>query len=276
MRQTGYAPVLWLFGGAIAIYLVMLAALALAQRSLMYFPAGPQGPAAAFGLADAETLALKTADGETIVAWYQPAARNKPLFLYFHGNGGTLATRVGLLHSLAADGSGFLAIDYRGYGGSTGSPSEAGFLQDGEAAYAAARTRGYAADRLVIIGESIGTGVAVALAARQPIKALVLDSAFSSTTDVAGARYWMFPVRLLMMDRFDSLARIGKVAAPKLFLHSAHDPVIPIAFGRKLFAAAGLPKTFIEVPGTGHVVLWKPDVLQQMKTWLEALPPGRA
>ena len=262
-----------LLAAAFVIYLVLLFALVVWQRRMMYFPAGAQGPASAFGLPDTQTLALATSDGQTIRAWYHPAATDRPLLLYFHGNGGTLSIRADLLRRLSADGSGFLAIDYRSYGGSTGSPSEAGLLRDGEAAYAEAGTLGYSADRIVIVGESLGTGIAVAVAGGRPIKALVLDSAYSSTADVAAAQYWMFPVRLLMKDTFNSIARIGRVSAPKLFLHEIGDPIIALRFGRTLYDAAPPPKTFIEVPGHGHMVLGKPAVLASMKAWLASLTP---
>ena len=256
----------------VLIYATLLVALVVLQRHLMYFPSGPHGPASAFGLPHAETLALKTTDGETIVAWYQPAAAGKPLFLYFHGNGGTLAIRGSFLRRLAADGSGFLAIDYRGYGGSTGSPSERGLIRDAEAAYTEAETLGYRGARIVVIGESLGTGVAVALAASHPVCALVLDSAYSSAVSIAADQYWMFPVKLLMRDTFDSLDRIGAVSAPKLFLHGAADPIIPLASGKALFAKANPPKAFITIPDGGHMVLWRDDVMVRMKAWLAALP----
>ena len=133
----------------------------------------------------AETLRLVTKTGQMIVAWYQPAEKGKSIFLFLHGNGGTLANCVDLLTRLQTDGSGFLAIDYEGYGGSSGTPSEVAFLEDGETAYAAVRARGYAADRIVVLGESLGTGVAVAVAAAHPVQAIVLDAAYSSTADVA-------------------------------------------------------------------------------------------
>ena len=256
----------------LALYLACLVALLLGQRRLMYFPATFGGDAADAGLADAQTLSLATSDGERIVAWYKPAAPGRPLFLFFHGNGDALSRRAAFLVALSADGSGFLAIDYRGYGGSTGSPSESGLLRDGNVAYAKVRDFGYAPDRIVILGQSIGTGVAVAIAAAHPAKALVLDSAFSATVDVAAARYWMFPVRLLMKDTYTSRERIGSICYPKLFLHGTDDPIIPIAFDRALFARAAEPKTFISVPGRGHVVLLAPDVLAQMKDWLAGLP----
>ncbi len=253
-------------------YCVALLVLMLWQRKMMYFPAPSRGTAEAWGLAGAQTLTLDTSDGQRIVAWYRPAQADHRVYLYFHGNGGNLADRAILFRRMVADGSGLLAIDYRGYGGSSGSPTEAGLLIDGETAYAKLVADGYEADRIVIIGESLGSAVAVAVAAKHSEQALVLDSAFSSASDIAASQYPMFPVRLLMMDSFVSWERIGAVGAPKLFLQGARDTVIPLASARKLYDHATQPKTFDLLPNLGHVVLLAPGVFDKVEAWLASLP----
>lgn len=256
-------------------YGAALVALVLTQRKMMYFPSPSRGDAADWGLERALTLALKTPDKQTIVAWYQPPLRDdRPLFLYFHGNGGDLSDRAKFLAALSDDGSGFLAIDYRGYGGSTGSPTETGLVLDGATAYAQARSLGYAPARIVVVGESLGSGVAVAVAAKHEEHALILDSAFSSAADVAARDYPMFPVHMLMKDPFESFREIAAVTVPKLFLYGDKDSVIPRASALKLYDAATQPKTLIEFPDLGHVVLLDPSVLARAKAWLAALPPG--
>ena len=254
-------------------YCVALVALVLTQRKMMYFPSPSRGDAADWGLNRALTLALKTPDGETIVAWYQPPLRDdRPIFLYFHGNGGELSDRAALFGRLAEDGSGFLAIDYRGYGGSTGSPTEIGLILDGEAAYAEVASLGYAASRIIIVGESLGSAVAVAVAGKHEAHALILDSAFSSAADVAASEYPLMPVRMLMKDQFRSADRIPTVSAPKLFLYGGMDSVIPRFAILRLYETARDPKTLLEFPALGHVVLLDPTVLAKMKAWLASLP----
>lgn len=260
----------------LAVYLSLLTMLAVMQRGLMYFPKGVIGTAASFGLAETQTRRIRTVDGQDIVAWYRAAKPGHPLFLFFHGNGGTLALHARFLGELAADGAGFLAIDYRGYGGSTGSPSEIGLIRDGDATYAEARSLGYAPDRIIAIGQSLGTAVAIAVAAKNPVRALILDSAFSSAADIAAERYTMFPVRLLMLDPWNSAARIGAVKAPILFVHATDDPVIPLAFCVELYAQAKPPKSLFEVPSIDHMVLEQSEVLALMKRWLAGLPPPHA
>lgn len=253
-------------------YGVALLALVLWQRKMMYFPSPDRGTAAFWELKDTATLRLPTRDGQQLVAWYRPADPDRYLYLYFHGNGGSLSDRSILFRKMTEDGSGLLAIDYRGYGGSTGSPTEEGLLLDGETAYAKAVADGYAASRLVIVGESLGSAVAVALAAKHPERALVLDSAFSSASDVAASQYPIFPVHTLMMDRYESWKRIGAVSAPKLFLQGADDTVIPLVSAQKLFDHAKGPKTFMLLPDLGHVTLLAPGVFPKVKKWLVSLP----
>ena len=142
-----------------------------------------------------------------------------------------------------------LAIAYRGSAGSTGRPSEHGLKLDGEAAYAAAIAGGVAPEKIVAFGESLGSGVAVAIAARHKVGALVLDSPYSSIADVAAAAYWFVPVRALLRDPFRNDLIISQVSGPTLMVHGTNDPVVPIRFGEKLFALANPPKTFWRVEG---------------------------
>jgi fermentation-respiration switch protein FrsA (DUF1100 family) len=246
----------------VAAYLAALAALYVFQRRLMYFPNAAEVAPASAGLPAATPRHLTTADGETLLAWYVAPAAGKPLILYFHGNGGGLDLRGERFAALTAGGDGLLAVEYRGYGGSTGTPSEAGLLADGEATYAEALRLGFPPTRIVLMGESLGTGVAIALAARHAATAVVLDSPYASIAEVAAWRFPMFPVRALIKDAFASDARITSVRAPLLMVHGSRDAVVPIRFGEKLFALANSPKQFIRVEGAGHLALGSriPDV----------------
>ena len=233
-------------------YLGALAALFLAQRSFL-FPV-PQvariAPASA-GFPQAEEHFLTTADGEKVIVWHVPARPGHPVVLYFHGNGDYLAGFFGRFRDIIADGTGVVALSYRGYAGSSGRPSEQGLLQDAAAAYAFTTAR-YGADRIVAWGFSLGTGAAVALAAEQPVAKLILEAPYSSIADVAAAAFPIFPVRLLIRDSFHSDRRIGRVKAPLLIMHGVKDPTIAIRFGEQLFALANEPKRFARFPEGGH------------------------
>lgn len=255
---------------AAVAYLGVAAVLYFTQRQLLYRPDITVAalPAALPGVVAKQIV---TADHETLNAWLVPPAAGKPLLLYLHGNAGNLTGRTARFAALTAQGAGLLAIDWRGYGGSTGSPSETGLMRDAEAAYAAALAIVGTPKRIVIVGESLGSGLAVALASRFESAGLILDAPYSSILDVAADRYWMFPVGLLLVDQFRSDLKIKDIRAPLLIMHGDQDRVVPIRFGEKLFALAPQPKEFIRVPGRGHLVLAVPDVMARTQAWIDQI-----
>lgn len=233
-------------------YACGLAVLFLMQRSFLFpIPQAARTAPGAAGFPQAEEHVLTTADGEKVVVWHVPAKPGHPVLLYFHGNGDYLAGFFGRFREIISDGTGIVALSYRGYAGSTGKPSEQGLLQDAAAAYAFTIAR-YAADRIVVWGFSLGTGVAVALAAEQPVSRLILEAPYSSVADVAASLFPIFPVRLVLRDPFRSDERIGRVKVPLLIMHGAKDRAVPIAFGERLFARAHEPKQFVQFPDGGH------------------------
>ena len=245
------ALVKWIFIAA-AGYAAFAALMYVVQRSLMYFPETARTAPAAAGLPQAQEVVLDTADGEKVIAWHVPPRGDAPTVLYFHGNGGSLRLRVDRFQRIAAAGVGLIALSYRGYGGSTGKPTEDGLINDARAAYA------FAADRyrrIALWGESLGTGVAVALAAEKPVARMVLDAPYTSALDIAQANHWYLPVRLLMKDQFRTDQRIARVKAPVLIMHGEVDQIIPIAYGERLFAMIPGPKQFVRFPGGYHVDL---------------------
>ena len=229
-----------------------LAVLFLAQRSFLFpVPQTVRTPPAAAGFPAVEEHLLTTADGERVIVWYVPARPGHPVILYFHGNGDFLAGFFGRFRDLIADGTGVVALSFRGYAGSSGQPSEQGLLQDAAAAYAFAAAR-YSADRIVVWGFSLGSGVAVALAAEQPVGRLILEASYTSIADVAASVFPIFPIRRVMRDPFRSDQRIARVKAPLLFMHGARDATIPMGFGERLFALAHEPKQFVRFPEGSH------------------------
>jgi uncharacterized protein len=233
-------------------YGALVALVYLAQRGLQYFPDKTRTAPAAAGLPEAEEVERDTSDGERVIIWHIPPREEKPVVLYFHGNAGSLAWRVDRFRALTAtSGLGMVALSYRGYGGSTGRPTESGLIADALAAYAFAAER-YGARRIALWGESLGSGVAVAVASAKPVGAVVLESAFSSCADVGAAVYWYFPVRWLMKDQYRSDLIIGKVTAPVLMLHGDRDAVVPIALAERLYSLIAAPKRFVRFSGAGH------------------------
>jgi len=232
-------------------YVAFVVALYFGQRTMLYFPRStPVSPAAA-GLPEAEEVVLTTSDGERVIAWHVPPRPGRPVVIYFHGNAEVVATQVARHRDLIAGGAGLLALSYRGYMGSTGTPTEDGLSRDAEATYQFAASR-YSWDRIALWGHSLGSGVAVALAATHPVAQLILEAPFSSTADVAASMFPVVPVRWLMHDQYHSDRRIGAVKASILILHGERDVVVPIRFGERLFALAPEPKRFVRYPAGGH------------------------
>lgn len=257
----------WFLVAVVSAYLALLAAMYVSQRALMYKPDPAHTAPAAAGLVQADEITLASADGERILAWFVPPHEGKPLVIYFHGNGGALQHRAKRFAPLVADGTGLLAVSYRGYGGSSGSPSEKGFIADGAAAYDFAAAR-YPAQTIVLWGESIGSGVAVPLATEKKVGAVVLEAPFTSAAEIAAARYFYIPVRLLMIDQFRSDAKIGALKAPLLIMHGTKDQVVPIALGERLFALAPEPKRFLRLVDGGHNNLDDHGALKAAKAFL--------
>src|SRR5712671_2645898 len=191
-------------------YLGGLVVLYFKQREFVFpIPQTVRTPPVTAGFGAAEEHLLTTADGETIIVWHVPAKPGHAVVIYFPGNGDFLAGLVGRFRDITADGTGLVALSYRGYAGSSGHPSEQGLLADAAAAYAFAAAR-YGADRIVVWGFSLGSGVAVALAADQPIAKLVLEAPYTSIRELAGAAFPFLPVRWLIRDPFRSDQRIAR------------------------------------------------------------------
>ena len=252
-------------------YGALLALMYLFQRSLMYFPDTARHAPAAAGLPQAEEVRLTSVDGERLIAWHVPPRGAKPVVLYFQGNGGGLDLRADRFRWLIADGTGLLALCYRGYGGSTGKPSEDGLIRDAFAAYDFAAAR-YPAKRIVLWGESLGTGVAVALAAERGVGGVMLDAPFTSAADVGASAYPFVPVRWFMQDPFRSDLRIERLKAPLLVLHGERDRVVPIRFGERLFALAREPKRMVRFPAGEHADLDSHGAPKAVKEFLAGLP----
>lgn len=236
---------------AVAVYAALVLALYVQQRSLV-FPARTRvASAAEAGLQGIEDVVLVTPDGERLVGWWKPPLPGKALIVYFHGNGSSLYDRRERARRLTASGRGLLMVAYRGYSGSTGAPTEEGLAIDAATVYGWV-AKGYQPERIVLYGESLGTGVAVRLASERRVGGAILDAPFTSAEDVAALRYPFVPVRWLMRDPFRSKDRIAAIKAPLLVLHGEADEVVPFGLGQALFAAAAEPKRFVALPGVRH------------------------
>jgi len=223
------------------------------QRRLQYHPDRRLAEPEEVGLAGFSRVAVPTPDGLRLVAWQAAARGERPVIVYLQGNAEGLAARHERFRLFHAAGFGVLALGYRGFSGSAGTPSEAGFATDAEAAVSFLEAAGVQASRIVIYGESLGTGLAIRLAAKGRATAVILESPYTSAVDVARRTYWFLPVSLLMKDQFRSIAMAPRVAVPAFVFHGTADQVVPFAQGEAIYAALGGPKEFHAIAGGTHV-----------------------
>ena len=267
MKTTG----LLLFAYALLVLTIWLA-----QRRLLYAPDAARTSPAVLGLTGVSEAELTTPDGAQLVTWRLTAKPGLPTLLYFHGNAGNLATRANRVGRYSRLGFGMLMLSYRGYSGSTGSPSEAENLADARLAYETLIEQGVRPEDIVLYGESLGSGIAVQLAAEKRVGAVVLDAPFTSILDVAIRAYPYLPVRPLLCDRYESTQFIAKVKAPVLVLHGIRDKVIPVEMGRALHAAANEPKRLAIFPEGQHSDLDEHGAVDVVRRWLADLRNGAA
>ena len=255
----------------VVFYAVAIAVMYFAQRRFIYFPDPTRTTPRAAGLPNVLERIIATPDGEKIVAWYGTAAPGQPTLLYFHGNGGALEVRAERIAKYLDRGRGLFMMSYRGYSGSTGSPSEAVNVADAKLAYEALIEDGVSPDDIILYGELLGTGVAIEVAAEKKVAGVILDSPFTSIVERAAQLYPWLPVSLLLQDRYDSIRRIRDVHVPIFILHGEADDIVPVDMGRRLFQAANEPKEIQTLPGAGHADHYKFGSFEIINRWIDRL-----
>jgi len=249
----------------------------LENRLIFYPPHYPDGfvPPQSYGL-HPEEIWISAEDGVKLNAWYFPGANSPRALLCFHGNAENIGYGLSRIKVLSRLGTNILALDYRGYGKSEGSPDEVGIYRDADAAYRyLVEARGFEPQNIVIYDQSLGGAVAIDLASRRACGGLIVESAFTSVREMA-RRVLVIPfLEYAAKSRFDSVTKIAAVRAPILVIHGASDEVIPFSMGQKLYEAAPEPKWFFPVERAGHndvFIVGGEEYLARMKSLIEATP----
>ena len=236
----------------LALYALGVGAMYALQRRFLFRPKRSRTDLSASGVAGLRAVQVTASDGLRLAAWHRPAREGQPTLVYLHGVSGNLEHRIPRLRRFAETEWGLLFLEYRGYGGNPGKPTEEGLAADARGALRFLHDRGVRLDETVLYGESLGTGVAVRLAAEQDVAAVVLESPYTSIAAVAQSQFWFAPAYLLTWDRFELLRRIGQVRAPLLIVQGGRDKVIPPRMGLRVFAAANEPKELWSAARAGH------------------------
>jgi fermentation-respiration switch protein FrsA (DUF1100 family) len=245
------------FGVTLALaYFAILFFTVLFEKKLIYFPNIPgrlEGDWSPEGL-PLENITLETADAVKLHAWWIPAENAEFTFLAFHGNAANIANRADVYRFLHALPVNVLAVEYRGYGKSEGTPGELGLYLDAEAAMEYVRREHNIPSRQVIaFGQSLGTAVAADLASRHDLGGLVLEAPFASARTMARRLYWFLPgLSFVLRTKFDTAQKLNDVSAPVLVVHCSQDPVIPLAMGEEVYRLARAPKQFLRVDEFCH------------------------
>ncbi len=261
-----------MLGLALVAYAALVAGCTMIQRSLMYFPDSNLPQPGDIGAVGFQVISYRTSDGLELTSWYRPAQKGYATIVYFQGNGGNISHRIFKTRALFEAGYGLLLVGYRGYGGNPGQPTEDGLYQDARAALDYLQGKGLPSERLVLLGESLGSGVAVRMATETKVRAIILEAPYTSTVDVGQSAYFFLPVKMLMYDRFPSIDIIKDIQAPLLVVHGENDRIIPTRFGRRLFQAAPEPKEAHFLPGAGHNDLFEHGLTDIELKFLERLP----
>jgi fermentation-respiration switch protein FrsA (DUF1100 family) len=238
------------------LYLLLCLFFVLHQRQFQYTLGGTRSTPETAAAAGFIEVKVPTEDGERLDGWWLPPPAGRGVVLFLHGTPGTVPDHTWRFAQLKHSGLGILAIDWRGYGGSTGQPSEWGLRADARAGFDFIRAAAPQSP-IAVFGESLGTGPAVALAHDRPVAGILLNAPYASVRRLFELRGPILPYRWLMTDPFDSEALIGAVGVPVMILHGTADPNVPVGEARRLYAAAREPKRIILVEGAGHLSAWE-------------------
>lgn len=255
----------------VILYVLMLLLLVSCQRSMVFHPNEEKPTLAQYNATEiAHEVNVTTEDNLTLHGWAFDKPQGKYLMVYFHGNAGHFGGRTHDARMFNDLGYPVILTEYRGFGGNPGKPTEEGFYKDARAWISWAKET-YPNKEIVLYGESLGTGVSSKMAAEYDLAGVILEVPFTSVTDVAQDRYWYFPVRLLVFDKFDTLSRIKQIEEPILIMGGEQDQVVPGEHARIIFDAANEPKTLYFEPRSDHFQIYDYDGLKYVRDFMQSL-----
>jgi fermentation-respiration switch protein FrsA (DUF1100 family) len=247
----------------VLVYFTIIVGMYIGQRKLIYHPDASLGTPLSHNIPEVEAINLSSSDGLNITSWFKNTSSDKLVLIFFHGNSGHIGNLVAKIRPYVDAGFGILLVGYRGYGGNQGKPSEKGLYEDAATALEFLLLSGVTSNRWVLYGESLGSAIAVEMAARfnftAPVASVVLEAPFTSMADAAKAHYPFIPIKLLLKDKYNSLSKIEKITSPLMVLHGDIDKIVPQKLGIKLFDAANDPKYSLWINGAGHNDLYDFD-----------------
>jgi dienelactone hydrolase len=253
----------------VTLYIAVVGGFYIKQRALMYKPLNDIAAISEYALGEMQDLTITAEDGVLIQAWYHKPAESMPLVVYLHGNYGHLGYRANTFRALLKQGYGVIAPSWRSFSKSQGEPSELGLYHDARAAIKFAQDNGYRTEDMLLVGESLGTGVASKMATENQFRGIFLITPYTSIAERATEMYPFLPIKLLLLDNFSNLENIEKVNAPLLIVHGDQDTVIPHSHSERIIAKAKEPKKLIIYPRKGHSDLDVNAIFDEMSQYFD-------
>ena len=258
------------------VYCAVLVLMYVGQRHLMYQPGKVLPPVNQTLIPDAVVETVASDDGLALVSWFLPPSNDMPVVVYFQGNAATIADRDYKVAPWHEAGYGIWLVGYRGFGGNPGSPTEDGLYADARASLGALADKGIGPNRIILYGESLGSGIATQIAKEladqgTPARGVVLEAPFTAMGDAAQDHYPFLPARLLVKDIYDSLTKISSIGTSLMIVHGDRDRVVRQDHGRRLFAAAQHPKTALWIKGAAHNNLYDFGAGDQVAKFFKSL-----
>jgi len=251
-------------------YIILVISLFIFQRSFLYFPKKEKIDSSYFLNTGLEEVSLSTTDGLVLKSWIKkPKSQDGYTILIFHGNGGHVGHRVNKFKSFIDEGYGLFFLEYRGYADNPGKPSEKGLYKDALASIKFLSDSDIRSEKIILYGESLGSGIAVKLSVESKFAATVLEAPYTSINDVAQKHYWYLPAKWLVLDKYNIIDIINKIKSPLLIVHGEKDNIININFGKKVFEAANQPKESLFVPEASHNNLFEFDIQKKILFFLK-------
>ncbi len=264
----------------VGIYLVLLLLIYAFQRQLLYFP-DQSVPAASYldKMGITAVVISSRPDGDLQSLWHEPKTSGSPVILFLHGNAGSHYQRIPIYQALARRGAAVLGVGYPGYGGNPGTPDETALIQTARENYNWLIQQGIKPNQIIIVGESLGSGVAAHLASQNDAAGLILVAAHSGMDELAQRQFPVLPMRWLMKDRYRTMDLIHHIDMPLIWIHGTSDELIPFAMGQRLFNAARDPKAAYSIENGGHNDLWQKGVdkiIREVSIGLAAAATGES
>ena len=258
----------------VSFYILLLIVVFLFQRNLLYHPSVNNylKDQVAKEPTEIEKVIITTKDKLDLIAWFYDKNLEKfKTVLFFHGNAGSLENRTYKLNHFKDLNVNFLIIAWRGFNGNKGKPSETGLYEDAESAIKWLKIKGVNEKNIILYGESLGTGVAVEVAQNKNYAGIILESPFTSMVNIGKKYYPLFPIHLLLRDKFESYKKIKNVSVPLLILHGKKDKIVPFAMGKKMYELANKPKFFYSQEYGDHMVDYDENLLLALKKFIQSL-----